>query len=80
MLQDLDEEDPTEVEADKFDLIISNSMEMLGAWSIAGLAMATMDIIKLGGTVIISSMLVEQHLQKLSKTVLNYTRTMLMLY
>ena len=49
--RDFDEEDPTEVEADKFDLnYISLDGEIGCMVNGAGLAMATMDIIKLNGS------------------------------
>ena len=49
-LRDLDEEDPLEIEASKFDSITSSSTATIGCMvNGAGLAMATMDIIKLAG-------------------------------
>ena len=49
-LRDITEEDPTEVEAGKYNLNFVNWMVTWVAWlNGAGLAMATMDMIKLSG-------------------------------
>ena len=49
-LRDLNEEEPAEIEAKKYDLSYIKLNETLGAWlTELGLAMATMDIIKLHG-------------------------------